>query len=83
MEYWDFWMLALAVLPNFSQFTKELENVNFQEKKCSKMFMQNICANLSTENTMLELKWGQKLQNCTRYSDASVNGSLSKPLRGV
>ena len=56
MEYWDFWMLALAVLPNFSQFTKELENVNFQEKKCSKMFMQNICANLSTGNTMLELK---------------------------
>ena len=56
MEYWDFWMLALAVFPNFSQFTKELENVNFQEKKCSKMFMQNICANLSTGNTMLELK---------------------------
>ena len=61
----------------------DCQNVNFQEKKCSKMFMQNICANLSTGNTMLELKWGQKLQNCTRYSDASVNGSLSKPLRGV
>ena len=29
MEYWNFCMLSYAVLPNFSQFTKELENRYF------------------------------------------------------
>ena len=28
IEYWDFWILALPVLPNFSQFTNKLENWN-------------------------------------------------------
>ena len=40
------------------------------------MFMKQICARLSTGNTVFKLKWGWILQNFTRYSVASVNGSF-------
>ena len=40
------------------------------------MFVQQICVNLSAGNTVPKLKWGQKLQNFTKYSDANVNKFL-------
>ena len=38
--------------------------------------MQQICVGLSAGNTVPKLKWGQKLQFFTMYSDANVNRFL-------
>ena len=36
--------------------------------------MQQICVSLSAGDTGSKLKWGQKFQNFTRYSDAFLMG---------
>ena len=40
------------------------------------MFMQQICVSFSAMKTVSKVKWGQKLQNFTRYFDAKVKKFL-------